>query len=89
VSRLVKINAILSDFNPNIHLPRRTRPDTDASYVGHTYAKREGLSKTKKTILGCLIPVLLIRSDVLAGRFLGYTSLDEAQLNVLSISGTP
>lgn len=37
----------------------------------------------------CLIPVLVILSGVFAGLTLGYMSLDETQLNVLSISGTP
>ena len=40
-------------------------------------------------IFGCLIPVLVILSGVFAGLTLGYMSLDETQLNVLSISGTP
>lgn len=35
-----------------------------------------------------LIPVLVIMSGVFAGLTLGYMSLDETQLNVLSISGT-
>lgn len=35
-----------------------------------------------------LIPVLVILSGVFAGLTLGYMSLDETQLNVLSISGT-
>lgn len=36
-----------------------------------------------------LIPVLVLLSGVFAGLTLGYMSLDETQLNVLSISGTP
>jgi metal transporter CNNM len=35
-----------------------------------------------------LIPVLVLLSGVFAGLTLGYMSLDETQLNVLSISGT-
>ena len=37
----------------------------------------------------CLIPALVLLSGVFAGLTLGYMSLDETQLNVLSISGTP
>lgn len=37
----------------------------------------------------CLIPILVILSGVFAGLTLGYMSLDETQLNVLSMSGTP
>jgi hypothetical protein len=55
----------------------------------HNFAKRDELSETKKIIYGCLIPVLVILSGVFAGLTLGYMSLDETQLNVLSISGTP
>jgi hypothetical protein len=36
----------------------------------------------------CLIPVLVLLSGVFAGLTLGYMSLDETQLNVLSISGS-
>ncbi|KAF7302824.1 CNNM transmembrane domain-containing protein [Mycena kentingensis (nom. inval.)] len=36
-----------------------------------------------------LIPVLVLSSGLFAGLTLGYMSLDETQLNVLSISGTP
>lgn len=62
---------------------------TDASHAGHTFAKREELSETKKVVFGCLIPVLVILSGVFAGLTLGYMSLDETQLNVLCMSGTP
>ncbi|KAF9260987.1 DUF21-domain-containing protein [Marasmius fiardii PR-910] len=37
----------------------------------------------------CLIPALVLLSGLFAGLTLGYMSLDETQLNVLSISGTP
>ena len=89
---LVNINALLSDFVPSIlnsAFPTVTASDADVSYVSHTHAKREELSETKKIVFGCLIPVLVILSGVFAGLTLGYMSLDETQLNVLSISGTP
>ena len=40
-------------------------------------------------VFACLIPFLVLLSGVFAGLTLGYMSLDETQLNVLSISGTP
>ncbi|KAJ7053918.1 hypothetical protein C8F01DRAFT_1165309 [Mycena amicta] len=40
-------------------------------------------------ILAVLIPILVLSSGLFAGLTLGYMSLDETQLNVLSISGTP
>ena len=89
---LVNINTFLSDFLPSIVtsvFPAAHASVTDSSYVSHTHAKRGELSETKKIIYGCLIPVLVILSGVFAGLTLGYMSLDETQLNVLSISGTP
>ena len=82
----------LSGFLPSILtsiLPVTPAHRTDIGYAGHTFAKREELSETKKIVFGCLIPVLVILSGVFAGLTLGYMSLDETQLNVLSISGTP
>jgi metal transporter CNNM len=43
----------------------------------------------KEIVFVILIPVLVLLSGVFAGLTLGYMSLDETQLNVLSISGTP
>ncbi|KZT63556.1 DUF21-domain-containing protein [Daedalea quercina L-15889] len=53
----------------------------------HSLARRE-LSTSHKIVYGILIPVLVILSGIFAGLTLGYMSLDETQLNVLSISGT-
>jgi metal transporter CNNM len=53
----------------------------------HTFAKRE--SHTEFVVFACLIPVLVLLSGLFAGLTLGYMSLDETQLNVLSVSGTP
>jgi metal transporter CNNM len=44
---------------------------------------------TKFIIFAALIPLLVLLSGLFAGLTLGYMSLDETQLNVLSISGTP
>lgn len=43
----------------------------------------------KFIVFAVLIPILVLMSGVFAGLTLGYMSLDETQLNVLSISGTP
>ncbi|OSX62805.1 hypothetical protein POSPLADRAFT_1180890 [Postia placenta MAD-698-R-SB12] len=47
------------------------------------------MSRGETIAFGVLIPILVILSGVFAGLTLGYMSLDETQLNVLSISGTP
>lgn len=45
--------------------------------------------KPEDIVFAILIPILVLLSGVFAGLTLGYMSLDETQLNVLSISGTP
>ncbi|CAA7270818.1 unnamed protein product [Cyclocybe aegerita] len=45
--------------------------------------------QSKYIVFAVLIPVLVLMSGLFAGLTLGYMSLDETQLNVLSISGTP
>uniref|UniRef100_V5EKP9 CNNM transmembrane domain-containing protein n=1 Tax=Kalmanozyma brasiliensis (strain GHG001) TaxID=1365824 RepID=V5EKP9_KALBG len=47
------------------------------------------LSKGQKAIYGILIPILVVLSGLFAGLTLGYMSLDETQLQVLSLQGTP
>lgn len=61
------------------------------SFDLHTFARRDSDSSSKvvRVVLGCLIPILVLASGLFAGLTLGYMSLDETQLNVLSISGTP
>ena len=82
--------ATLSDLFPSIPAFILPTSDTNATYTSlHSFAKRDELSETQRIIFGCLIPVLVILSGVFAGLTLGYMSLDETQLNVLSISGTP
>ncbi|KAF8063504.1 hypothetical protein FPV67DRAFT_248565 [Lyophyllum atratum] len=46
-------------------------------------------SNPRDRAFAALIPILVLMSGVFAGLTLGYMSLDETQLNVLSISGTP
>ena len=56
----------------------------------HTFSRREIEKGSGEFVaFACLIPVLVILSGIFAGLTLGYMSLDETQLNVLSISGTP
>ncbi|EGN97201.1 hypothetical protein SERLA73DRAFT_183859 [Serpula lacrymans var. lacrymans S7.3] len=59
--------------------------------TSHTLVKRASGPKHDVTfiIFACLIPILVLLSGVFAGLTLGYMSLDETQLNVLSMSGTP
>ncbi|EMD35783.1 hypothetical protein CERSUDRAFT_115736 [Gelatoporia subvermispora B] len=54
----------------------------------HVFAKREE-HDAKFVVFACLIPILVLLSGLFAGLTLGYMSLDETQLNVLSVSGTP
>jgi len=56
------------------------------------FSRRDELSdgpRWKQVLFPILIPILVLLSGVFAGLTLGYMSLDETQLNVLSISGTP
>ncbi|OBZ73128.1 hypothetical protein A0H81_06939 [Grifola frondosa] len=46
-------------------------------------------NRIEHIVLACLIPVLVLLSGLFAGLTLGYMSLDETQLNVLSVSGSP
>jgi len=58
----------------------------------HQFSRRDELSdgpRWKQVLFPILIPILVLLSGVFAGLTLGYMSLDETQLNVLSISGTP
>ncbi|KAF7315277.1 CNNM transmembrane domain-containing protein [Mycena indigotica] len=58
----------------------------------HVLAKREaGFDPHSKRdiVFAVLIPVLVLLSGLFAGLTLGYMSLDQTQLNVLALSGTP
>ncbi|KAI0646521.1 hypothetical protein C8Q79DRAFT_963167 [Trametes meyenii] len=61
----------------------------DVSQHLHTFVKREEKHDGKFIAFAVLIPVLVLLSGLFAGLTLGYMSLDETQLHVLSISGTP
>ncbi|KAF9017517.1 DUF21-domain-containing protein [Hymenopellis radicata] len=59
----------------------------------HGLARRDADSfdphRPRDVVFAVLIPVLVLLSGLFAGLTLGYMSLDQTQLNVLSISGTP
>ena len=65
----------------------------DATDYMHSFVKREPEAerenKAQFIVFAVLIPVLVLLSGLFAGLTLGYMSLDETQLHVLSISGTP
>lgn len=65
--------------------PALSQPTT-----GNVLVRRDsGHADVRNIIFPILIPVLVLLSGLFAGLTLGYMSLDETQLNVLSISGTP
>lgn len=76
------------------YIIRRAFPNHFGDFSdGHTFlAKRSEPAEPKSTkfiVFASLIPVLVLFSGVFSGLTLGYMSLDETQLKVLSISGTP
>ena len=78
--------AISAALSSVVNFARSTLNETPQ---GHVFAKREELPKNQKIAFGILIPVLVLLSGLFAGLMLGYMSLDETQLHVLSQSGTP
>lgn len=92
-SRLIlTLLSLLSQHVPNITRNLSLSGDTsNNATLLHTYAKRatSDPGSPEFIVFACLIPVLVLLSGVFAGLTLGYMSLDETQLNVLSISGTP
>ena len=83
------------------HVPNFSSRITNAALsVSGTLAKRDNSTDSGSNsdndkhdpahiVFACLIPLLVMLSGVFAGLTLGYMSLDETQLNVLSVSGTP
>lgn len=76
----LSLAATISQHVPN--LPDLSNP--------HQLAKRSGHTKHDAAFFAgvILMPILVILSGIFAGLTLGYMSLDETQLHVLSISGT-
>ncbi|KII90342.1 hypothetical protein PLICRDRAFT_38844 [Plicaturopsis crispa FD-325 SS-3] len=77
------------------HVPRLFSSSYNDRYLAAQHAtslaKRTGpeIHGTELVVFSVLIPVLVLLSGVFAGLTLGYMSLDETQLNVLALSGTP
>ncbi|KAG1721075.1 hypothetical protein EDD22DRAFT_983146 [Suillus occidentalis] len=89
---LVTSFSLLSQYVPSITRKLLgSMPDDGNPSALHTYVKRAAASSRgpEFIVFACLIPVLVLLSGVFAGLTLGYMSLDETQLNVLSMSGTP
>ena len=60
--------------------------------AAHAFVRRDIHDPDQRAVFviySCLIPILVLLSGLFAGLTLGYMSLDETQLNVLSVSGTP
>ncbi|KAJ3506708.1 hypothetical protein NLJ89_g6718 [Agrocybe chaxingu] len=91
-SRLLYILlSLASQYVPRI-LDRNQGTPGDGLKKNFVLAKRASEfdpDQPKYVVFAVLIPVLVLMSGLFAGLTLGYMSLDETQLNVLSISGTP
>ena len=64
-------------------------PSSSDGFHSALSKRGEDIPRGEWIAFAVLIPVLVILSGVFAGLTLGYMSLDETQLNVLSVSGTP
>ncbi|KAF5373860.1 hypothetical protein D9758_000697 [Tetrapyrgos nigripes] len=84
------LSSVATQYVPNLlRFVSLLEPVHDDGVKLHYLAKRDDLDKTEKIVFGIIVPVLVLLSGLFAGLTLGYMSLDETQLNVLSISGTP
>ncbi|SNX84400.1 related to MAM3 - protein required for normal mitochondrial morphology [Melanopsichium pennsylvanicum] len=101
-SNIVESQAFLDELYQRLSAQRRSTVDQAApKSSGFRFWKRatssssEGsckeskLSTAQKAAYGILIPILVVLSGLFAGLTLGYMSLDETQLQVLSLQGTP
>ena len=87
---LLTLASVASQYVPNLSLQPAVVSLQPGAGSLHELSKR-GTDKhsVEFIVFACLIPFLVLLSGVFAGLTLGYMSLDETQLNVLSISGTP
>ncbi|CAO1617431.1 unnamed protein product [Parajaminaea phylloscopi] len=87
----VVLRRALADLSPaelRALLDRTTPSDVHVPQY-HTYTKRKEKLSTGQTVgYAVIVPVLVILSGIFAGLTIGYMSLDETQLQVLSITGT-
>ena len=85
------LHSLASVVHQDVPPSTRSFPNADAS--GHALVRRDDHrspdERAEFIIFACLIPILVLLSGLFAGLTLGYMSLDETQLNVLSVSGTP
>lgn len=86
-------SSVLADYLPALHdafdrTARHASTYVRDGVVMHDLSKRD-VEGGERIAFIILIPVLVILSGIFAGLTLGYMSLDETQLNVLSTSGTP
>ena len=95
---LLTLASVASQHVPSLRLPLSNHFAAAANgsltaahaSVLHSWAKRDDEPHDAKFIVfAVLIPVLVLLSGLFAGLTLGYMSLDETQLHVLSVSGTP
>lgn len=78
----LSVAATISQHVPNLR-------DLSSAHA-HQPVKRTHVEHGAPFIIGViLMPILVVLSGIFAGLTLGYMSLDETQLHVLSISGTP
>ena len=80
---------IINNVPKLLHTVFHGGQDEPAAMTFHSIAKRGKPTNTMKAVDGVLIPVLVLLSGLFAGLTLGYMSLDETQLHVLSVSGKP
>jgi hypothetical protein len=76
---------IISYYVP--HLFHRDSQSGSSLYA-RTASDSFNKHSVRDIVFAVLIPVLVLLSGLFAGLTLGYMSLDETQLNVLSVSGT-
>ncbi|KAI0071782.1 DUF21-domain-containing protein [Panus rudis PR-1116 ss-1] len=84
---LYPIANIAANFGPKVVTRVFNHDETHQSSALHKRAAE--VQGGELIAFAILIPVLVLLSGLFAGLTLGYMSLDETQLHVLSISGTP
>ncbi|KDR71746.1 hypothetical protein GALMADRAFT_253492 [Galerina marginata CBS 339.88] len=89
-SRLLYILfSLSSNYAPRLFRRLNGLPDDPLVPTLARRASEFNPHEPKSIVFVVLIPILVLMSGLFAGLTLGYMSLDETQLNVLSISGTP
>ena len=88
---LFTLASVVSQYVPNLAIHHPGLSVGGPLHAVSVLAKRSDIDHhdPEFVVFACLIPILVLLSGVFAGLTLGYMSLDETQLNVLSVSGTP